>query len=102
MQIHLSKKGSAFFPAWGSVLKRHYQFILFVLLILAIGVWSILFLEYGWKTAYEQPEVSVRAAKIRTDDLKMMLADKQRRAEVKERVRSASYPNPFLAPPKTL
>lgn len=102
MQIRFSKKGRPFSPAVGVVLKRHYQFILFVLLILAIGAWSILFLEYGWRTAYEQPEITVRTVKIRADDLKALLADMEQRKEMQEQMRARTFPNPFTDPPKTL
>lgn len=100
MQIHFSKKGRSLIPTLGRALKNHYQFILFVLLILVIGGWSILFFEYGWKTAYEQPEITVRSVKIRSDDLISILADIEKRKEVNEQILLRTFPNPFIAPPK--
>jgi hypothetical protein len=89
-------------PRGARFLKRHYRFGLFLLFVGALLLWAYIFWEYGWRTVFSEPDVTVRAVSVRESEMRAVLDDARARVELQEQKAASDFPNPFGEPPSAL
>lgn len=84
----------------GQFFKKHYRLMLFIFFLVVIALWGFIFWQYVYQVALYDPHVVVKPLPIKQKELKTIIDDLNIRAEIQSSVKSKTFPEPFIEPPK--
>ena len=85
-------------PRFFSFFSTHYRVTLFLLFLCALAGAGYVFWVHGYRVVVREPEVTVRPVLLKEEAAEGLVADAQRRKEVREAMQGKTFPDPFVKP----